>query len=126
MTFTFDNTLSTDLALVRFHTGDTSVEGHYLDDETLTYLITTHGVAGAVIRAIDYIITQLSQPNFKLDWLTVTNSEARAGYEKLREQKAQELGVTTGSVASSAISHVHRADSYENDSGVYTAPDGAP
>lgn len=126
MTFTFDNTLATDLALVRFHIGDTHEDGYYLADETLNYLITTHGVAGAVVRAIDYIITQLSQPNFKLDWLTVTNSEARAGYERLKKEKEQELGIVSGAVASSSISYAHRADSYENDEGVYTDPDGAP
>jgi hypothetical protein len=126
MTFTFDNTLSTDLALVRFHIGDTHSDGYYLADETINYLVTTHGVAGAVIRSIEYIITQLSQPNFKLDWLSVTNSEARAGYEKLKKEKEQELGIATGAIATSTITHSHRADSYENDDGDYTDPDGAP
>jgi hypothetical protein len=126
MTFTFDNTLSTNLALVRFHIGDTHADGYYLADETLTYLVTTHGVGGAVIRAIEYIITQLSQPNFKLDWLTVTNSEARQGYEKLKPEKEQEFGIVTGAIASSSITHAHRADSYENEDEVYTEPDGLP
>jgi hypothetical protein len=126
MTFTFDPTLADETSLVRFHTGDVHEDGYYLADETLAYLITTHGVAGAVVRAIDFIITQLSQPNFKLDWLSVTNSEARAGYEKLKKEKEQELGIVSGAVASSSISYAHRADSYENDDGVYTDPDGAP
>jgi hypothetical protein len=34
MTFTFDTSLTTDLALARFHIGDVSEEGHYLEDET--------------------------------------------------------------------------------------------
>lgn len=122
MTFTFDPTLADNVSLVRFHIGDVHEEGFYLADETLSYLVTTHGVAGAVVRAIDFIITQLSQPNFKLDWLSVTNSEARAGYEKLKKEKEQELGVNTGAVASSSVSLPSRADSYMTSSD----QDGAP
>jgi cysteine synthase len=126
MTFTFDNTLSTDLALVRFHIGDTHSDGYYLADETINYLVTTHGVTGAVVRGIDYIITQLSQPDFKLDWMSVSNEKAREGYERLKKEKEQELGISSGAIATATIVHPHRADSYENDDEVYTAPDGAP
>jgi len=114
MTFTFDTSLATDLALVRFHIGDTHADGYYLADETIQYFITASGVATAVIRCIQYIITQLSTPNFRLDWLTVSNEQARDGYEKLLKQKAIELGVSlTGAVASSTISLPYRADSYQ-------------
>lgn len=122
MSFSFNPSIATDLDLVRFHIGDVHEEGHYLDDETITYLVTTHGVAGAVVRAIDFIITQLSQPNFRLDWLTVTNSEARAGFEKLKKDKEQELGVSTGAIASASVSLPSRADSYMTTSD----QDGAP
>ncbi len=111
-TFTFDNTLSTDLAKVRFHIGDTSSAGNYLWDETITALITSEGsVGGAVVACIRYIISQLSSPDFKLDWLSVSNKEARAGFELLLKQKAQELGVSLGAAASSTINNAYRADS---------------
>ncbi len=111
-TFTFDNTLSTDLSLVRFHTGDTEEEGAYLFDETISGLLTIHGdVGGAVIAAIRYIITQLSSPDFKKDWLSVSHKEARAGFETMLKMKAQELGVSLGATASSSISSAFRADS---------------
>ena len=111
-TFTFDNTLATDLAKVRFHVGDTSSDGNYLWDETITALVASEGsVGGAVIASIRYIISQLSSPDFKLDWLTVSNKEARAGFELLLQQKAQELGVSLGATATSTIKNAYRADS---------------
>jgi len=125
-TFTFDNTLATDLALVRFHIGDTSSSGNYLWDQTITALLTSEGsVGGAVIASIRYIITQLSSPDFKLDWLSVSNKEARAGFELLLKQKSQELGVTSGATASSTINNAYRADSdqYTNVDRVATEQD---
>jgi len=115
MTFTFDASLAADLSKVRFHIGDTHPEGYYLEDATITALVASEGsVGGAVIACLKYIITQLSTPNFRLDWLTVSNELARDGYEKLLKVKAIELGVSlTGAVASSTISLPYRADSYQ-------------
>lgn len=128
MTFTFATDLSTSLAKVRFHIGDTNTNGAYLADETINALVTSEGsVGGAVIACIKYIITQLSSPDFRLDWMSVSNAEARKGFENLLKQKAQEFGIsTTGVTAGSETSFAHRADSYENVDGVYTTPDGAP
>lgn len=122
MTYTFDASLSTDVAKVRFHIGDTAEAGAYLQDETINALVTSEGsVGGAVIACIKYIITQLSQPNFKLDWLSVDSQTARAGYEKMLKDKAQEFGINlSGVVAASTISLPHRADSHENESGAYS------
>jgi hypothetical protein len=115
MTFTFDTSLATDLALVRFHCGDTNSAGHYLEDETITYFLTNYDVATAVVQCIKYIITQLSTPNFRQDWLTVDNATARAGYETLLKSKALELGVSlSGVTVSSTISLPYRADSYQD------------
>lgn len=113
MTYTFVNTLATDISLVRFHIGDNHDAGHYLEDETITYWVNAVGVNQAVIKCIRYIITQLSSPDFKQDWLSVSSAEARKGYESLLKQKAQELNVSlTGVTASSSVSLPYRADSY--------------
>jgi hypothetical protein len=112
MTFTFNNSLGDNVSLVRFHIGDTSDKGHYLEDETIRYFINTGSVGSAVIACIKYIITQLSSPNFRLDWLTVSNEQARAGYETLLKMKQQEFGISSATV-SCTIKHAHRADSYE-------------
>ena len=126
MTYTFATDLSTDLAKVRFHIGDTNTNSAYLEDATITALITSEGsVGGAVVACIKYIITQLSQPDFRLDWMSVSNAEARKGFESLLKQKAQQFGVTAYATAASTISHAHRADSDENVDGVYEVPDGA-
>ena len=113
MAFTFLTDLSTDLALTRFHIGDTSEDGAYLADETINALLNSEGsVGGAVVASIRYIITQLSSPDFKQDWLSVSNKEARAGFEKLLKVKAQELGISlSGVTASATISLPYRADS---------------
>jgi hypothetical protein len=126
MTFTFDNSLASDLALVRFHAGDTNEEGHYLEDETINYWLTaTSSVGESVVRCLQYIITQLSQPNFRVDWLSVSNEQAREGYEKLLKQKAIEFGVSiTGAVPTSEISLPYRADSYQDSD--ESEHDGAP
>ena len=125
MTFTYNAALGSDLSLVRFHIGDTNEDGAFLADETINYLITTYSVGEAVVRCIQYIITQLSQPDFKLDWLSVSNKEARAGYEKLLKEKAQEFGIRLSKLTpTSTISQPYRADSYQDsDDAVY---DGAP
>jgi len=123
MTFSFAINLSTDLALVRFHIGDTSNEGHYLEDETINALITSEGsVGGAVIACIKYIITQLSSPNYKLDWMSVTNEQAREGFEKLLKDKANEFGISTGVSATSTVKHAYRADSDQYTSSTRTNP----
>ena len=96
MSYSFDPTLADDVSLVRFHVGDNSDSGHYLDDETIQYFVTASGVGTAVIRCIQYIITQMSQPDFKKDWLSVSNGEARKGYETLLKTKAQEFGISIG------------------------------
>ncbi len=134
-TFTYDNTLATDLALVRFHIGDTNTNGNYLFDETINALVTSEGsVGGASIAAIKYIITQLSSPDFKQDWMSVSNEKARMGFEKLLKLKAQEFGISLGVTATATISLPYRADSdqktsvtriepVDNETSVY---DGSP
>lgn len=126
MTFKYDTSLGDNVSLVRFHIGDTNEDGHYLEDETIAALITLQGtVAKAVIACIKYIISQLSVPNFRLDWMSISNEQARAGYESLLKQKRIELGVRSLTM-SSTVSFPHRADSYENKDGIYTDPTGLP
>lgn len=116
MTFSYDITLSSNLAKVRFHIGDTNEEGVYLQDETINALVTSEGsVGGAVIACIKYIIMQLSSPNFRLDWLTVSNEQARQGFENMLKQKAQEFGISlSGATASASIALPYRADSFQH------------
>ena len=115
MTFTFATDLSTNLAKIRFHVGDTNEDGAYLADETINALYTSEGSVGAAsIACIRYILTQLSTPNFRKDWLWVNYEEARKGFENLLKLKAQEFGIALGSVTASAtISLPYRADSYQ-------------
>jgi len=123
MTYSFDPSLANDVSLVRFHIGDNSDEGHYLDDETIQYFVTASGVGTAVVRCIQYIITQLSQPDFRKDWLSVSNGEARKGYESLLKTKAQEFSISvSGAVMTSSVSLPFRPDSYMTDG----LQDGAP
>jgi len=115
MSYTFDASLGTDVSLVRFHIGDNHVEGYFLEDVTIQYFVDAGTVGSAVIACIKYIITQLSVPNFKLDWMSVSNEEARKGYETMLKDKAQEFGVNLSGVrATSTISLPYRADSLQD------------
>ena len=117
MTFTYKENLPDDLAKVRFHIGDTSNEGHYLVDETINALIVSEGSVGAtVVACLKYIITQLSSPDFKLDWMSVSNEKARAGFENLLIIKAQEFGVSLSGLTTKAVIGLpRRADSLQTD-----------
>jgi hypothetical protein len=109
MTFTWTGALNTDLELVRFHVGDTDAAGAWLSDETIeALLVTTGSVGGAVIASLQYILTQLSRPDFKADWLSVSHAEARKGYEGLLAEKRREFGV---SAITAGSTHTYRADS---------------
>lgn len=121
MTYTYDPALSTDVSLVRFHIGDNHDEGHYLNDGEIQYFVTNGSLGEAVVKCIRYIITQLSQPDFSQDWLSVSNAQARQGFENLLKLKQQEFGVSSA-IASATISLPSRADSYQTDSDY----DGAP
>lgn len=124
MTFSFDPSLQRDQDLVRFHIGDVNPDGYYLDDETINYWITAGSVSTAVLACIRFIITQLASPNFRLDWLTVSNEQAREGFENLLLSKAEELGVSLGVTVTSTYAHPYRADSYQDpDDSVH---DGSP
>ncbi len=113
MSFSFDIGLTEDKDKVRFHIGDTDTNGAYLADETIDALIASEGSIGAAVLAcIKYIITQLSSPSFKLDWLSVTNQEARKGFESMLKVKAQEFGIAlSGLSATASISLPYREDS---------------
>lgn len=113
MTFTFDASLSTDLAKVRFHIGDTVDDGHYLEDATIGYYVTAYGVNTAVIRCIQFIITQLSKPDERVGQYSVSRASALAGYQALLKMKSQELGISvSGAVAASSVTLPYRPDSY--------------
>ena len=123
MTFSYNAALSTDISLVRFHIGDTNSEGAFLADETINYFVTNYSVGEAVVRCIQYIITQLSQPDFRLDWMQISNKEARTGYEKLLKEKAQEFGIRLSNLTpTSTVTNAYRADSYQTSNDY----DGAP
>jgi len=124
MAYSFDPALPTDIDLVRFHIGDTNTDGgHYLEDETIQYFVSATSVEEAVLVCIKYIISQLSSPNFTQDWLTVSTTEARKGYETLLQEKENEFGMSSSLVtATSTVSLPSRADSYQ-ETNEY---DGAP
>jgi hypothetical protein len=114
MTFSFDASLADSVSLVRFHIGDTDDEGYFLDDETIEYWINAGNAESAVIACIKYILSQLSRPNFSLDWLSVSGmKDAKQGYEELLYQKEREFGLRS-IIATSTISQPYRADSLQD------------
>lgn len=124
MSFSFSPALSDDLSIVRRYIGDIDADGFYLEDATITALIASEGGnKEAALECVEFIITQLQQPNFKKDWLSVTNDKAAEGWERTlsRLRKKWGLPVTTSRSTVQTVS-VFRSDSYQSD-GDY---DGAP
>lgn len=122
MTFSFNPALSDDISVIRFHIGDTDSNGHYIENETIQYFVDNGSVGEAVLASIKYIITQLSKPDFRLDWMSVSNmAAAREGFENLLINKATEFGLSpNGITATSTISQPYRADSLQDsDEAVY-------
>jgi len=123
MTYTFDPSLADDVSYIRFQIGDTNTSGMFLQDETIQAIFDMSDDYGdAIVECIQYIITQLSQPNFSLDWLNVSGMEsARVGYEKLLERRKVEYSIQRMEVTST-IALPYRADSNQ-DSSVSTYAD---
>lgn len=114
MSFSFDTSLSDDISLVRFHIGDTDTSGYFVDDETIQYWVNAGTVESATIACLRFILSQLSRPNFSLDWLSVSGmKEAKEGYEELLREKEREFGLRS-IVATTTISSPYRADSLQD------------
>lgn len=112
MTFTFTSDLTVANDYVRFHCGDTVEAEAFLSDEIITSLVATSSSNNAaVIAALRYILTQLSKPNFKADWLQVDFKTAREGYQKTLNDKLKEFGM--GRAAAAHIP-VYRQDETED------------
>ncbi len=116
MAYSFDTSLSEDKDKVRFNIGDTSDDGHYLENETIQALIASEGSVGAAsVACVEYIITQLSAPDFKLDWLSVTNATARAGFESLLLRLRQRYGIYNTTTTAVSATNLFREDSDQID-----------
>ena len=112
MTFTFVGTLATALDRVRFATGDTNEDGHYLEDATITALVTLHGENGAIVESLRFILAQLSRPDFRADWLQVTNKEAAAAVRSQLRDAIRRYG--TGGLVAGTV-NVYRQDSQQTE-----------
>lgn len=109
MTFTYTEDLTVARDFVRYHTGDVVEGQNFLSDEIIESLVTTTGSnEAAALSAIRHIMSRLSTPNFKADWLQIDYQSARAGYEKLLKEKLNEFGL--GLPVATAM-HTYRADS---------------
>lgn len=101
MGFSYGNDLTNDLDWVRFKTGDTQSDEAFLPDELILSLLSIESSKQrAALAACAFIITQLSRPDFKADWLEVKNSTARAAYEKLLARLEGEFGIIPAARAS--------------------------
>jgi len=61
MSFTFNITVTSDIDKVRFNTGDTDSTDYYLEDESITYLLTLGNVAYASVEACYKIKANLAR-----------------------------------------------------------------
>jgi len=114
MAKTFDASLPTDRDTVRLKAGDTDTTAMFLQDETIDALLVANSdsIGLTAIACVNYIITQLSRPDYRVDWLSVSQQAAAAdSYRAVRRQLEQEFGVGAGRVSSTS-SYPTRYDSY--------------
>lgn len=113
MPFNYRPELGDDIARVRFHIGDTVDGEHFLSDEEIGMALSDSGSwQSAVLVCIKAIIARLSRPDFRADWLQVSNAEARKGYETLLREKRAEYGIPAISARGQSV---YRADSLQDD-----------
>ena len=122
MTFTFAGDLTEERDFVRFYTGDTDVDRAFLSDELIASLVTEAGSKqAAVVDALEYIISQLSQPDFRADWLQMNFAEARKGYETRLMQAQRKFGLNA---ITARAGRTHRADSRQTTTPTYDRAPG--
>ncbi len=85
---------------VRFEIGDTDGNGFFLHDAEINSLLSLHSADWqlAALAAIRAIVARLSRPDFKADWLQVSNKEAIASYRRLLSDKESEYGAALAGV----------------------------
>lgn len=106
-----------DATRVRFHTGDTVEGQNFLSDEDIVMLLAEAGSwQAAVVGGFKFIIARLSQPDFTADWLKISNSEARKGYQALLADKKREFGL--GGITARAV-HIRRSDTATSETESY-------
>lgn len=111
MTFSY-TPIATDADRVRFHLGDTDPAAAKFSDEEIAGVLAEFGTyQKAVLACIRNLITRLSQPDFKADWLQVTNGSAITSWRKLYDEKSAEFGLTVGRSSTSGVTNVVRGDS---------------
>jgi hypothetical protein len=119
MSFTYDPSSPDDLTRVRFHTGQTDEDESFLSDEDITFaLAEKSSVGGAVVMCLQLIMSKLSRPDFKADWLQVSNGEARKGYQQMLVEKRREFGIAG---ISGSVVHVWRPDSLQTEAPDYSS-----
>jgi hypothetical protein len=117
MAFTYDLSLITDLAKLRFEIGDTESSGYYLSDEEINATLTAEGsFDAAVITCIEFILRKLSQQDFSADWLRVEHGAARVAWERQLARARRKYGV---SALQSGAVHTYRADSLQTETPDY-------
>jgi hypothetical protein len=111
VTFTF-NPIATDRDRVRFHLGDTDASASKFSDEEIDGVLAEcdGSYRLATLACIRNLIARLSQPDFKADWLQVTNGAAIASWRKLYAEKADEFGLTSGRSFTSGVTNLTRSD----------------
>lgn len=112
MTFSY-SPFATDRDRIRFHLGDTDAPAAKFSDEEIDAVLSEKGgdYKLAVLALIRNLIARLSAPDFKADWLQVSNGAALTSWRKLYAEKADEFGLSTGRTFASSATHVVRGDS---------------
>jgi hypothetical protein len=84
----------------------------FLEDETIDAILVafSDNIGLSVVSCARAIAAQLRRPDFKVDWMSVSNQVAAAeSYDQMAEDKASEWGVGG---QSSTVVYTERRDSF--------------
>lgn len=112
MTFSYNLTSPVaDNARVRFALGDVIVDGAIFSDEEIAFQLAETGTwQKTVIACIESVIARLAAtPDFRADWLQVSQATALAQWQLLLKTKRMEYGI---SLITARTGYTFRPDSW--------------
>jgi hypothetical protein len=121
MSFTYDPREPDDVTRVRFYTGQTVEDESLLSDEDIGFALSenSNGVGAAVVMCFGLIIRKLSKPDFKADWLQVSNDVAIKSYRAELAAARVTFSIPAPAVTAT-IRHAYRKDSHLTEEPTYS------
>ena len=121
MSFSYDNTLSNDVSIVRFLIQDNIEIGHYLEDEEIQYLLTDRGnIYSAAADACFSLYTRFSQSLTvaEVDDIRIETKDRIKHYKDLYNQFKKKASTGNGKIVPVFIGGADRTEFIKESRGI--------